>query len=108
MCINATAIEAEVRRRGTEVIGRAIREGLDRLARAKRSELFAGVFVGWETMIGNDFEGAKQLGFCAAANRGLKPGASVAALDRARADAVAHFISLWSDAIHAAGVPTTK
>ncbi len=107
MCINAPAIEAEVRRRGTEVIGHAIRTGLDRLARAKHGELFAGVIVGWETMIGNDIDG-RTLGYCAAANRGIKPGAPIAAIDRARVDAVAHFISLWSDAVVAAGVPATR
>ena len=107
MCINARTIEAEVHRRGNDVIGKAIRTGLDRLARAKRSELFAGVIVGWETMIGNDVDG-RTLGYCAAANRGIKPGDPVAAIDRARVDAVAHFITLWSDAVAAAGVPVSR
>ncbi len=107
MCINAPAIEAEVRRRGRDVIGKAIRAGLDRLTRARRGELFAGVIVGWETMIGNDTDG-RALGYCAAANRGLKPGATIAAIDQARVDAVAHFISLWSASVAAANVPESR
>ena len=94
MCFNSPAIESEVRRRGTEVIGRALKAGISRLHDAGRDDLFAGVIVGWETQIGRDFATGATLGYGAAGNRGLAPGASADTLDRARVDAVEHFISL--------------
>ena len=108
MCINSPAIEAEVRRRGALVIGAALRAGLERLRRVGREDLFAGVIVGWETQIGQDFESRRTLGYCALANRGLSRGASVEAMDQARVDAVEHFITIWSAAITAAGIPPSR
>jgi len=109
MCLNSPAIEAEVRRRGRDVIGAAIARGLARLHGAKSDDLFAGVIVGWETHIGRDFaDPSVPLGFCALTNRGLRPGASNEAMDQARIDAVRRFITLWSQAVADAGVPRTR
>jgi hypothetical protein len=109
MCLNSPAVEAEVRRRGVDVIGPAIRRGLARLHAARREDLFAGVIVGWETHIGVDFENPRRaLGYCVLANRGLKAGATAEAMDAARVAAVEHFITLWSQAIAAGGVPETR
>ncbi len=109
MCLNSPAIEAEVRRRGRNVIGAAIARGLARLRSAGRDDLFAGVIVGWETHIGRDFADPQApLGFCALTNRGLRPGASTEAMDQARIEAVQHFVSLWSQAVAGAGVPQTR
>lgn len=108
MCLNSPAIEAEVLRRGRDVIGAAIARGLARLHAAGRTDLFAGVIVRWETHIGRDFADPKApLGFCALANVGLRPGASDQAMDEARIQAVQRFITLWSEAVSDAGVPET-
>ncbi len=109
MCLNSPVIEAEVRRRGRDVIGAAIARGLARLRAAGREDLFAGVIVGWETHIGRDFADPQApLGFCALTNRGLRPGASTEAMDQARIEAVQHFVTLWSQAVADAGVPQTR
>ncbi len=109
MCLNSPAIEAEVRRRGRDVIGAAIARGLARLRGAGREDLFAGVIVGWETHIGRDFADPEvPLGFCALTNRGLRPGASIEAMDQARIDIVQRFVALWSQGVADAGVPQAR
>lgn len=109
MCLNSPAIEAEVRRRGRDVIGAAIAAGLKRLEEAGQKDLFAGVIAGWETHIGRDFANpAHPLGFCAMANLGLGPNATIEAMDQARVRVLQRFISLWAQAIADAGVPETR
>ena len=108
MCINSPAVEAEARRLGTQIIGTALRNGLERLRRAGREDLFAGMIVGWETQIGRDFGTGRALGYCVLANRGLRRGAARAAMDQARVEAVDRFISIWSQAIASAGVPSSR
>ena len=56
MCFNSKAIQAEVRRRAATVIGKALKDGVDQLKRQGKADLFAGILVGWETQIGQDFE----------------------------------------------------
>jgi len=107
MCINSAAIEREVRSRAG-VIGNAIGAGLLKLRAAHHEDLFAAVTAGWETQIGRDFPGNRPLGFCALANRGVKPGASDAELYDARVAAVGDFISLWTGVLADAGVPDAK
>jgi hypothetical protein len=104
MCINSPAIEREVRNRAT-VIGNAVSAGVARLRDAHREDLFAAVIAGWETQIGREFPANRPLGFCALANRGVKPGASDAELYDGRVAAVADFVTLWTGALADAGVP---
>lgn len=53
-CFNSKLIPRQVRQRDT-LFGKAIQTGVNRLQQLNRPELFAGVFVGSETMIGQDF-----------------------------------------------------
>lgn len=108
LCLNAKAVVAEVRRRATEVIGRAVRSGLDQLKAAGREELFAGVIVGWETQIGQDFDSGRAGGFRALANRGYGKGREPADPDRERVQVVQDFIDAWAEGIHAAGIDAGK
>jgi hypothetical protein len=109
MCLNSPAIEAEVRRRGREVIGAAIARGLARLHAEGRDDLFAGVIVGWETHIGRDSANPQMpLGYCALGNRNLDAGAAPQTMDEERIEAVQGFITLWSRAVAAAGVPEAR
>src|SRR5579871_3398930 len=71
MCFNSTAIQAEVRRRATTVIGKAIKAGVDQLRRQGKEDLFAGVIAGWETQIGQDFDTGRSLGYHALTHRGF-------------------------------------
>lgn len=107
MCINSAAIKREVVNRA-HVIGTAIHAGILKLRAAGREDLFAAVLAGWETQIGRDFPDNRPLGYCALANRGVKPGASSEELFNGRVAAVADFISLWAEALASGGVPENK
>ena len=108
MCFNSKAIQAEVRRRATDVIGKAIKEGIDKLRQEGKEELFAGAIVGWETQIGRDFDSNKFLGYCALTNRGFNKNNPPQDLDAEREKAVQEFIELWAKGIFDAGINPDK
>ena len=71
MCFNSKAIQREVQERSA-LIGKAIQAGVKLLQERKKPELFAGVIAGSETMIGQDFNTGKYLGYrLALLNRGF-------------------------------------
>lgn len=108
MCFNSKAIQAEVRRRATNVIGKAIKAGVDQLRRAGKEDLFAGVIVGWETQIGRDFDTGRYLGYHALAHRGYSKVHPPPDLDGEREKIVQEFITLWCKGISDAGVSPQK
>jgi acetyl esterase/lipase len=103
MCFNSKAIQREVQQRGT-LVGKAIQAGVKRLQQLKRPELFAGVIVGWETMIGQDFETGKPLGYRALLNRGFSREHLPQDMDREREQVVQEFIERWTTGLAEAGV----
>jgi hypothetical protein len=107
MCFNSTAILREVQRRST-LFGKAIQAGVDRLQRLKRPELFAGVIAGWETMIGQDFQTGRYLGYRALLNRGFSREHPPADLDLEREKVVQEFTEHWAEGLAAAGVSEQK
>jgi hypothetical protein len=54
---------SEARRLSGGVIGPAIAEGVSKLRAVGEQALFAGVIVGWETGIGQDFDTRRDLGY---------------------------------------------
>jgi hypothetical protein len=108
MCFNSGVIQAEVRRRATEVIGKAIKAGVDELRQQGKEDLFAGVIMGWETQIGQDFGTACYLGYHALANRGYSKDHPPADLDAEREKIVQEFITIWCKSLADAGVPTRR
>jgi hypothetical protein len=108
MCFNSTAIRAEVRRRAVEVIGKAIKTGVDQLRKQGKEDLFAGVIVGSETMIGQDFETNRYLGYHALVNRGFSESHPPKDMDAEREKIVQEFITFWCKGIADAGVSTQK
>jgi hypothetical protein len=107
MCFNSVAIQREVRHRA-EVFGHAIAVGISRLAALKRSELFAGVIAGSKTMIGQDFETGKTLGYRALMNRGFNREHPPKDRDLELESVVKEFIDLWTDGLAEAEVPSDK
>ena len=93
MCFNSTVIQGEVRQRSA-LLGRAIQAGVRQLQQRNRPELFAGVIVGWETMIGQDFKTGKYLGYRALLNRGFNRDHPPPDLDLEREMVVQEFIDL--------------
>src|SRR5450432_466171 len=107
MCFNSKMIQREVQQRSA-LIGKAIQAGVNRLQQSKRPELFAGVLVGWETMIGQDFKTGKYLGYRALMNRGFSLAHPPKDLDLEREKVIQEFIDLWTKGIAGAGVSPQK
>jgi hypothetical protein len=107
MCFNSKAIQHEVQQRSA-VIGKAIQAGVNRLEQLKRPELFAGVIAGWETMIGQDFDTGKHLGYRALLNRGFTREHPPQDIDLEREKVVQEFIDLWTKGLADAGVSPQK
>ena len=107
MCFNSKAIQREVQKRGA-LLGKAIQTGVKQLQQSNRPELFAGVIVGSETMIGQDFKTGKHLGYRALLNRGFSRERPPQDMDREREKIVHEFIELWTKAVAEAGVSPQK
>ena len=107
MCFNSKVIVQEVEHRSA-LMGNAIQAGVNRLQQRKRPELFAGVIAGWETMIGQDFETGKYLGFRALLNRGFTREHPPADMDIEREKVVQEFVELWAKGFADAGVSQQK
>jgi hypothetical protein len=108
MCFNSPAIQAEVTRLGYQVIGEAIQHEVSQLITQGRPELFAGVIVGWETQISQDFDTNQLLGYCALTNRGYSRANPPQNLDTEREKVVQTFIELWASGIKQAGIDSEK
>ncbi len=107
MCFNSKAIKREVRQRAT-LLGKTIAAGMKQLQQSGRPELFAGVIVGWETMIGQDFKTGKYLGYRALLNRGFSREHPPQDLDLEREKVVQEFIEYWTEGLALAGVSPQK
>ena len=103
MCFNSKAIQREVQLRSA-VIGKAIQAGVNRLQQLKKTELFAGVILGWETMIGQDFETGRYSGYRALLNRGFSREHPPQDMNVELEKVVQEFIELWTTGIAEAGV----
>lgn len=104
MCLNAPKIQQAVTHQAKSVIGSAIKEATDKLAGAGKSDLFAGVIVGWETHLGQDYETKEHVGYCAFTNRGYSEANPPSNMARESASVVKEFIDLWAKGITDAGV----
>ena len=107
-CFNSPAMLSEARRLAGTVIGPAIAEGIAKLRQTGDEALFAGVIVGWETAIGQDFATRRNLGYCALTNLGFSEHKPPPDPDAALEGVVQGWIAAWSDALAHAGVPATR
>jgi hypothetical protein len=107
MCFNSKVIRTEVQKRGA-LLGKAIQAGAQQLHKRQRPELFAGIIVGSETMIGQDFKTGKHLGYRALLNRGFSRERPPQDMDLEREKIVQEFIELWTKAVADTGVAEQK
>ncbi len=107
MCFNSPAIQAAVRHL-SDVIGSAVSDGIATLEAQGRPDMLAGVIVGWESMIGRDFETNQYLGYCGLTNLGFSREQPPQDLDGERERVVQAFIELWAGGIAEAGVDPGK
>lgn len=103
MCFNSKTIQQLVGQR-SELVGKAIQAGVERLQQQGSPELFAGVIAGWETMIGQDFQTGAHLGYRALMNRGFSRERPPADINIEREKVVQEFIALWTDGLAGAGL----
>jgi hypothetical protein len=108
MCFNSSVITKEIRKIAKDVIGDEIKKGIDKLTAIGKRELFAGVFAGWETHIGQDFETETRLGYCAMTNRGFSKRNTPKDLNLERVRVVQEFVELWTKSLFDAGIPKEK
>ena len=104
LCFNSPAVIAAVRKRAA-LIGLETAREYRRLQDEGRGHLFAGVIVGWETMMSRDFDSGRALGYCALANNGYSASNPPKNMDAARAKVVQEFMELWAQSIHKEGIP---
>ncbi len=105
LCFNSPPVVAAVRERAA-LIGRETAREYQRLQGEGRGHLFAGVVVGWETMISRDFDSDRAMGYCALVNYGYSASEPPKDMNAARAKVVQEFMELWAQSIHEQGVPT--
>jgi hypothetical protein len=108
MCFNSPEVKDEVRRRARLVFGKAVAAGLSRLRRMGKADMFAGVIVGWEPQIGQDFTTGRYLGYHAMANRGFSAGHPPRDPDSERVSIVEEFITDWCRGLAEAGIPVDR
>ena len=107
MCLNSPAIRKAVAQRAA-LIGAEIKIGINALARSGKSELFAGVIAGWETMIGRDFATGRDVGYCALSNRGFSADKPPKDPDGEIVKVVKEHMELWARALARAGIAKEK
>ncbi|MGD9614984.1 MAG: hypothetical protein AB7H90_03175 [Alphaproteobacteria bacterium] len=107
-CLNSPTMLGEARRLAGSVIGPAIAEEVAKLRQTGDEALFAGVIVGWETAISQDFDTRRDLGYCALTNRGFTRSAPPRDPDRELEAVVRDWISTWSWGLSSAGIPGSK
>ena len=107
MCFNSPAIVAAVKDRAG-LIGAAIKQELSTLESQRKEHLFAGVFAGWETYIGRDFDTGRPLGYRALGHRGFSESNPPQNPDLERVQIVKEFMELWANSLSAAGIPRER
>jgi hypothetical protein len=107
MCFNSKRVKQEVQLRSA-IIGNAVRAGVNRLRQLQKTELFAGVILGWETMIGQDYKTGSYLGYRALLNRGFSREHPPQDMDGELEKVVQEFIERWTTGIADAGVPPQR
>ncbi len=109
ICFNSPAIVAETTRIASEVIGPAIKQGIDHLASIGKPNLFGGVITGWETRMQDDSHDPHvPYGYCALTNLGYSESSPPDDFDLALEGVVSDWITLWDQGLSSAGVPTDQ
>jgi len=109
MCFNSKPIISEVQRLARDVIGQAIKQGVDRLTSLGKPEFLSAVIMGWETSIGRDYDNIKlPLGYCALTNLGFSKGKAPKDVDIELESVVHDFIQLWAKSLVDAGIRKEK
>lgn len=107
-CFNSPGMVDEARRIAGQVIGPAIAEQVAKLRQSGDEGLFAGIIVGWETAIGQDYATRRDLGFCALRNLGFSERSPPRDPDRELEKVVQGWIGTWSKSLVDAGISSDR
>jgi hypothetical protein len=109
MCYNSPAIKAEAARVARDVIGPAVKKGIDHFNAIGKAYLFAGVIAGWETRMQDDsaLNGllGVHYGYCALRYLGYTSQNLPADIDIALQGVVSDWVTLWTQSLVQGGVP---
>lgn len=83
-----------------EVIGAEVKRQIDRLAKAGKPELFAGVIAGWESNLSD--------GYCSLSYLGYSREHPPADFDRERERVLQRHIERWAKGLYDAGIPRER
>ena len=97
MCYESPAIIDFVTRWTRDIVGREVKTQYERLVRAGKSRLFAGVIIGWESNLA--------YGYCSLSHLGYSRERPPADFDRERERILQRHIERWAKGIHDAGIP---
>src|SRR5271170_2815892 len=98
MCYESPPVQTWTNYWLLNVVGPAIETGYQRLVSAGKTQLFAGVFAGWESNLAYGYCSLSQLGYSAAS-----PPAN---FQNAQADVLQRHIALWAQDLNQTGIPT--
>lgn len=107
-CLNSPAMLAEARRLAGAVIGPAVAEQVAKLRRTGDEALFAGVIVGWETGIGQDYNSRRDLGYCALTNIGFRADAPPPDPEIQLEWVIRNWIGTWANSLITAGIRSDR
>ncbi|HKV40561.1 MAG TPA: hypothetical protein VJX67_15215, partial [Blastocatellia bacterium] len=105
MCYNSSGIKDVISTLVGQIIGPEIQKNLAQLKAHGKSNLFAGIITGWETMLPDTNPPA---GYNALTNLGYSAANPPADMDTARVGVVHDFIQFWDQQFVAAGIDPGK
>jgi hypothetical protein len=105
MCYNSPGIEAAISTLAAQVIGPEIQKNLAQLSADGKSDLFAGIITGWETML-PDLN--PPIGYNALTNLGYSAANPPPNMDDTLVAVVHDFIQFWDQQFVAAGIDPNK
>jgi len=107
LCLNSVEVRNEASKRGS-LIAQTIKGEISKLVKQGREHLFAGVIIGWESMIGRDFKTGKYLGYCALSNLGFSSKKLPKDFDATLSRVLKDYNELWAKEMAKHGVDKNK
>ncbi len=96
LCYEKQAVRDAVTHYARDVVGKAVKKGVDKLKNAGKEDLFAGVVVGWESNLAD--------GYCSLTERGFSASNPPADFDREREKILQRHMERMAKGVYDAGI----
>ncbi len=96
LCYEKKAVRDAVTHYARDVVGKAVKKGVDKLKNAGKENLFAGVVVGWESNLAD--------GYCSLTERGFSASNPPGDLDREREKILQRHMERMAKGVYDAGI----